>query len=491
MPEEVAGAEEEPQDIHRSPPLHAPPPISVPPLPHLSMSYEEYRNMQASHEHLCRCINAYELTSTRNHYDLVSMFHVFTCQEPFPLFAPPFQEPFLPPNPEEWFHIGYEPNSGIGFPGALELVTEDLKGKVVLPDVWTYYCINCMHVLPDLEFLEKKIQRYACFYIVWYVSSHIEVIRQCFTVVGVHFAKFDNEKDLEAIRNAILQYGITHPLWQQNRTVATRNNIPEQQLNYRPIYHPGSKIELGTSPLEKHKLSRGQPPKDRSKPSKIRIFITMVQQMRPVTKQLLEHLIFRSKVVNDGDMFLWRELGVNSWPTYVVVGPNDKLLAQISGEGRQKVVTDLDGNFIIQIGSTGEEGFHDGSFEDAAFNRPQKNLLYGVDTENRALRVINFVEEMAGTLAGNGTKGSDDKGGGRGTTQARILPKCFFLKPVFSVLFFQLLNSPWDVCFDPVNKIVYIALAGQHQIWEHNTLDGVTIAFSGNGYERNLHGSRY
>ncbi|KAI8531711.1 hypothetical protein RHMOL_Rhmol11G0156800 [Rhododendron molle] len=289
-------------------------------------------------------------------------------------------------------------------------LNRDLKGKVVLLDFWTYCCINCMHVLPDLEFLEKKYKDMP------------------FTVVGVHSAKFDNEKDLDAIRNAILRYGITHP------------------------------------------------------------------------------------VVNDGDMFLWRELGVNSWPTFVIVGPNGKLLAQISGEGRRKVVTDLDGNFIIQIGSKGEEGFRDGSFEDAAFNRPQglaydakKNLLYVADTENHALRVINFVDEMVGTLAGNGTKGSDYKGGGRGTTQARIHTQGLshignhiacqsaqtfvFLKPVVSVLFFQLLNSPWDVCFEPVNEVVYIAMAGQHQIWEHNTLDGVTRAFSGDGYERNLNGS--
>lgn len=30
--------------------------------------------------------------------------------------------------------------------------------------------------------------------------------------MGVHSAKFDNEKDLEAIRNAVLRYGITHPV---------------------------------------------------------------------------------------------------------------------------------------------------------------------------------------------------------------------------------------------------------------------------------------
>ncbi|KAG8648320.1 hypothetical protein MANES_09G177500v8 [Manihot esculenta] len=316
----------------------------------------------------------------------------------------------------------------------------ELKGKVVLLDFWTYCCINCMHVLPDLEFLEKKYKDMP------------------FTVVGVHSAKFDNEKDLEAIRNAVLRYNISHP------------------------------------------------------------------------------------VVNDGDMYMWRELGINSWPTFAIVGPNGKLIAQVSGEGHRKdlddlveaallyyggkkllegtpiplglekdddprlissplkfpgklaidglnnrlfisdsnhnriVVTDLDGNFIVQIGSSGEEGLRDGSFDEAMFNRPQglaynakKNLLYVADTENHALREIDFVNEMVRTLAGNGTKGSDYKGGGKGTT--------------------QLLNSPWDVCYEPVNEKVYIAMAGQHQIWEHNTLDGVTIAFSGDGYERNLNGS--
>lgn len=53
--------------------------------------------------------------------------------------------------------------------------------------------------------------------------------------------------------------------------------------------------------------------------------------------QLLTHLKCL-KVVNDGDMYLWRELGVNSWPTFVLIGPNGKVLAQISGEGHRKVL---------------------------------------------------------------------------------------------------------------------------------------------------------
>ncbi|KAF0914937.1 hypothetical protein E2562_032848 [Oryza meyeriana var. granulata] len=315
----------------------------------------------------------------------------------------------------------------------------DLKGKVVLFDFWTYCCINCMHVLPDLEFIEKKYKD------------------KPFTVIGVHSAKFDNEKDLEAIRNAVLRYNITHP------------------------------------------------------------------------------------VVNDGYMYLWRELGVNSWPTFVVIGPNGKVLAQISGEGHRKdlddvvgaalefyeerkllqnsslplalekdkdsrllasplkfpgklaidvlnnrlfisdsnhnriVVTNLEGEFICQVGSS-EEGLLDGPFDTASFNRPQglaynskKNILYVADTENHALREINFVSETVKTLAGNGTKGSDYKGGGQGTN--------------------QFLNSPWDVCYDPSKETLYIAMAGQHQIWKHNTLDGVTEVLSGDGYERNLNGS--
>ncbi|BAT86122.1 hypothetical protein VIGAN_04374300, partial [Vigna angularis var. angularis] len=316
----------------------------------------------------------------------------------------------------------------------------DLKGKIVLLDFWTYCCINCMHVLPDLDALEKKYKDMP------------------FVVVGVHSAKFDNEKDSEAIRNAVLRYGISHP------------------------------------------------------------------------------------VVNDGDMFLWRNLGISSWPTFAIVGPDGKLLAQLAGEGHRKdlddfveaallyygkqnmldntpislnlekdndprlltsplkfpgklavdvlnnrlfisdsnhnriVVTDLDGNFIVQIGSSGEEGLNDGSFDDATFNRPQglaynakKNILYVADTENHALREIDFVNEKVRTLAGNGTKGSDYVGGGKGGT--------------------QLLNSPWDVCFHPFEETIYIAMAGQHQIWEHNLLEATSRAFSGDGYERNLNGS--
>jgi thiol-disulfide isomerase/thioredoxin len=69
---------------------------------------------------------------------------------------------------------------------------KDLRGKVVLLDFWTYCCINCIHILPDLEKLEKK-----------YANQLV--------VIGVHSAKFNAEKDSKNIRDAILRYTSSTP----------------------------------------------------------------------------------------------------------------------------------------------------------------------------------------------------------------------------------------------------------------------------------------
>src|SRR5688500_19123369 len=66
-----------------------------------------------------------------------------------------------------------------------------LKGKVVLLDFWTYGCINCIHIIPDLKKLEEKYARQL-------------------VVIGVHSAKFENEKQTENIRRIILRYEIEH-----------------------------------------------------------------------------------------------------------------------------------------------------------------------------------------------------------------------------------------------------------------------------------------
>jgi thiol-disulfide isomerase/thioredoxin len=69
----------------------------------------------------------------------------------------------------------------------------ELRGKFVLLDFWTYCCINCMHILPELKKLERA-----------YPDQLV--------VIGVHSAKFATERESDNIREAILRYEIEHPV---------------------------------------------------------------------------------------------------------------------------------------------------------------------------------------------------------------------------------------------------------------------------------------
>lgn len=70
---------------------------------------------------------------------------------------------------------------------------DQLRGKICVLDFFTYCCINCMHILPDLESLEHK-----------------HSVEDGVVIVGVHSAKFDNEKLSTNILSAIIRYNIEH-----------------------------------------------------------------------------------------------------------------------------------------------------------------------------------------------------------------------------------------------------------------------------------------
>ncbi|HJQ79213.1 MAG TPA: thioredoxin-like domain-containing protein, partial [Lacipirellulaceae bacterium] len=69
----------------------------------------------------------------------------------------------------------------------------DLRGRFVLLDFWTYCCINCIHVLPELKKLEHA-----------YPSELV--------VIGIHSAKFEGEQVTANIREAAERYEIEHPV---------------------------------------------------------------------------------------------------------------------------------------------------------------------------------------------------------------------------------------------------------------------------------------
>lgn len=85
----------------------------------------------------------------------------------------------------------------------------DLRGKVVLLEMWTFDCINCKNVLPSLKH--------------W----HGKYADQGLVVIGNHYPEFNYEADLENLQNAVSSYGIEYAVAQDNDGAtwrAYRNN---------------------------------------------------------------------------------------------------------------------------------------------------------------------------------------------------------------------------------------------------------------------------
>lgn len=81
-----------------------------------------------------------------------------------------------------------------GWLNAAPLGAEQLRGKVVLVNFWTYSCINCIRTLP-------------------YVRAWAQTYKdQGLVVVGVHTPEFAFEKKVENIRQATARFGLTYPV---------------------------------------------------------------------------------------------------------------------------------------------------------------------------------------------------------------------------------------------------------------------------------------
>lgn len=74
----------------------------------------------------------------------------------------------------------------------------DLRGKVVLLEMWTFGCVNCQHVMP---FLKEWHSRYK---------------DEGLVIIGNHFPEFSYEADLANLKEAIKQDGIEYAVAQDN-----------------------------------------------------------------------------------------------------------------------------------------------------------------------------------------------------------------------------------------------------------------------------------
>ena len=305
-----------------------------------------------------------------------------------------------------------------------------LKGKVVLLDFWTYGCINCIHIIPDLKRLEHK-----------YANQLV--------VIGVHSAKFENEKDTENIRRIILRYELEHPVyndadykvWQSYGVRAW----PTQVLIDPAGYVIGAISGEGNYDLIDQVVARA---------------VNEFRKRGELNEEPLKLTLERAKV---GDLPL-------AFPGKVLAdAKSDRLFIADSNHNRL-VITKLDGTLLETIG-TGTRVSTDGGFDKASFYRPQGMALNGeelyvADTENHLIRKVDLKAKTVQTVAGTGEQARDYFRHGPARTIA--------------------LSSPWDLQL--VGPVLYMTMAGTHQIWKLDLDKQEVSTFAGSGREARLDG---
>jgi thiol-disulfide isomerase/thioredoxin len=74
----------------------------------------------------------------------------------------------------------------------------DLRGKVVIVEMWTFGCINCQNVMPSLK------------------EWHAAYKDQGLVIIGNHYPEFSFEEDLDNLKEAIARFDIQYPVAQDN-----------------------------------------------------------------------------------------------------------------------------------------------------------------------------------------------------------------------------------------------------------------------------------
>ena len=287
-----------------------------------------------------------------------------------------------------------------------------------------------MHVFPQLRKLEDKY-------------------RNELTVVGVHSAKFTAEKDTANVRKAVLRYEIEHPVindsdfevWKQYGVRAWPTIM---------FVDPAGKV------VGKHEG-------EISFESFDKLLGDMVAEFDGRELLTKGPLAFHLEKEKEWERPL-------SFPGKVLAdGASGRLFIADSNHNRI-VVASLDGQVHRIIGS-GSEGLKDGSRDKAQFFDPQGfaldgDTLYVADTKNHAIREIDLAGGNVKTIAGTGQQAQTFHGGGNAA--------------------FLQLNSPWDLALH--EGVLYIAMAGFHQLWSLDLSTKEARPYAGNGRERIVDG---
>ena len=139
----------------------------------------------------------------------------------------------------------------------------------------------------------------------------------------------------------------------------------------------------------------------------------------------------------------------------------------IADSGHHRIIEAYHSGEIKRIFGSGAAALVNGREEEAAFHSPQGmtqlgEFLFVADTGNHAIRRIHLSTGEVLTVAGNGQQGR-------------------YIADQYSHSDQSQLNSPWDLCH--YENTLYIAMAGQHQVWSMNIKSDGIARIAGSGRE--------
>ncbi len=268
-------------------------------------------------------------------------------------------------------------------------------------------------------------------------------------VIGVHSPKFDSEKNPRSIRKAMQRYEVNHPVVNDaNRQIWNAYKV--QSWPTVVLIDPDGFLVGGLADEK------------------------VFNQFDKAIEQLIRTHRAR-RTLNEKPLH-FQEVRAESSPLWfpgkvLADGPGKRLFIADSTHHRI-VITDLDGKKIAVAG-TGTEGKTDGPFTQARFADPQGlalkgDTLYVADRKNHLIRALDLKAQTVKTVAGTGFQGRDIRTGG----------------PALRVG----LNSPWDVLV--MGNVLYIAMAGHHQIWALDLARQRVAPVAGSG-EENIRDGAY
>ena len=280
-----------------------------------------------------------------------------------------------------------------------------------------------MHIFPQLRKLEEKYQE--------------ELV-----VVGVHSAKFTSEKDTANIEKAIRRLELEHPVV-NDKDFRVWSQYSARAWPTLYVVDPEGNI------LGRHEGEITFDAFDRV----IRDMITEFEGRGTLDRTPIPGLSVHKE-----------EGGTLLFPSKIIADEKGSRLFVSDSNHNRVLSISLDGEILGVIGG-GDVGLEDGDYADAKFHHPHGltlsgDSLYVADTENHAIRRIDLRERRVETIAGTGEQARTFHDGGVGSVA---------------------LNSPWDLtCLD---GMLYIAMAGFHQLWVMHLESGYVGPFAGSGRE--------